>query len=87
MVVLDSGLTHNITKQDTELLAKIASVEEDTQWVQFTKTAKELSAELIAGYGKIDMPVWCERATNLVGITMLGKPNGERIVKALGLVQ
>ncbi|CAL5986122.1 GTA-2-like_protein [Hexamita inflata] len=52
----------------------------------WTKTAQNLSAALLEGYGMIDMPVWKERATNLVGITMLGKPDGNRVVKILGLI-
>ncbi|CAL6085052.1 GTA-2-like_protein [Hexamita inflata] len=85
-VILDSGLTHRITKQDTFMLAEVASVEEETVMGTWTKTAQTLSAALLEGYGKIDMPVWKERATNLVGITMLGKPDGNRVVKILGLI-
>lgn len=87
MVILDSGVTKHISKEDCLLLQSICAVEEDTQWVQFTKTAQEISKELVEGYGKIDHPVWCERCTNLVGICMLGKPNGTRVLKALGLAK
>lgn len=87
MVILDSGVTVNISKEDCALLQKVCSVEEKTCWVQFTKTAQEISKELLAGFGKIDHPVWCERCTNLVGICMLGKPCGKRVLQVLGLAK
>ena len=58
MVVLDSGLTHNITDADTKMIHEVASVEEKTHWVQFTRTAKQISEKLIAEYHKMDMLVW-----------------------------
>ena len=85
-VILDSGLTHNITVEDTKMCQQVCAVEEETQMITWTHEAQKISAELIAEAETMDHPVWCERATNLVGITMLGKPSGERVLKVLGLI-
>ncbi|KAH0571497.1 GTA-2-like protein [Spironucleus salmonicida] len=84
-VILDSGLTDRISKDDVALVQKVVSQESETVMIAFTKEAQRISKELIAGYGTIDMPVWKERATNVVGITMLGQPCGKHVIAVLGL--
>ena len=82
-VILDSGLTERISKRDVELVAAVSADAVETNMVTFTLTAQKISAELIQGHGKIDMPIWQERATNLVGICMLGQPDGQKVIKIL----
>lgn len=86
IVILDSGLTHNISKEDVELQSKIANKTVVSNMEVFLDNAQHITAELLSVYGKLDMPIWKERATNCSGILMIGKPDGKHVLSVLGLI-